>query len=395
PTHSQVNPVLVNQIEDLLTTNELAQAIDVAERLLKRQPESKLQIYALSTIANAHMDLAAFGLAEASYERLLTQPLNSKERHEVQEQLALSIYRQAEAHSKEGEWRLAANEFMRVATRTPNSEIRPVAQFDAADIYLTLAEYPEAITQFKQLRELYPTHSVSETVPDKLATAYENTNQHHLAAQEFSLLAAQYRENDPELSRESLWRAAELEQKSGNKIAMRQRFETYIKEWPQPIEQRAEAQFIMAKSYDSGSAERSKWIKQLQTNFKEAPENDRIAWLSGWASLEQAAPEHKAFDEIALDQPLRRSLKLKVGAMRNALEYYQDTLDTGITEHVTRAQHQIGLLYETLAKDLMDSERPPNLDEFELEMYELDLEERAFPYEDQAIDYYLANMELV
>src|SRR5699024_8041816 len=187
---------------------------------------------------------------------------------QAQEQLALSIYRQAETHSKEGEWRLAAKDFMRVAERTPNSEIRPVAQFDAADIYLTLAEYPEAITQFKQLRELYPHHKVSETVPDKLATAYENTNQHHLAAQEFSLLAAQHRDNDPELSRESLWRAAELEQKSGNKVAMRQRFEAYIKEWPQPIEQRAEAQFMLAQSYADNSTERAKWVTQLQANFK-------------------------------------------------------------------------------------------------------------------------------
>lgn len=395
PTHSQVNPVLVNQIEDLLATNELAQAIEVSEQLLKRQPESKLQIYALSTIANAHMDLATFDLAETNYERLLNQPLSIDERNQAQEQLALSIYRQAETHSKEGEWRLAAKDFMRVAERTPNSEIRPVAQFDAADIYLTLAEYPEAITQFKQLRELYPHHKVSETVPDKLATAYENTNQHHLAAQEFSLLAAQHRDNDPELSRESLWRAAELEQKSGNKVAIRQRFEAYIKEWPQPIEQRAEAQFMLAQSYADNSTERAKWVAQLQANFKEAPENNRIAWLAGWASLEQAAPEHKTFASISLDQPLRRSLKLKVTAMRSALDHYQEALDTGISEHVTQAQYQVGQLYETLAQDLMDSERPPNLDEFELEMYELDLEERAFPYEDQAIDYYLANMELV
>lgn len=395
PNHDQVNPVLVNQIEDLLSTGELAQTIDVAALLLARQPETKLQVYALSTIANAYMDLEHFDQAEASYERLLAQPLNATEREQFQEQLALSIYRQAEEHGKQGEWRLAATDFMRVVERTPNSDIRPVAQFDAADIYLTLAEYPSAITQFTQLREHYPHHQVSETVPDKLAVAYENTNQHHLAAQEFALLAAQHRDTDPELSRESLWRAAELEQKSGNQVAMRQRFEAYIKAWPTPIEQRAEAQFILANSYESGSSERNKWLTQLQANFKEAAESNRIAWLAGWASLEQAAPEHASFNAIKLDQPLRRSLKLKVGTMQNALKLYQDTLDTGISEHVTQAQYQVGLLYETLAKDLMDSERPPHLDEFELEMYELDLEERAFPYEDQAIDYYLANIELV
>lgn len=394
PQHEQVNPVLVNAIEDLLVTHQLPQAIEVAEVLLMRQPESKLQIYALNTVANAHMDLKNFALAENNYDKLLTQPLSTEEHKHSQEQLALSVYRQAEALTKEGEWRLAASEYLRAAERVPNSKIRPVAQFDAADIYLTLSEYPAAITQFKLLRASYPNHQVSETIPDKLAIAYENTNQHHLAAAEFSLLAEKHRTTDPELSRESLWRAAELEQKSGNNIAMRQRFETYIKTWPQPIEQRAEAQFILAQSYDKQGPERTKWIHQLYANFKEAPDNDRVAWLAGWAALEQAKPEHNTFTGIVLDQPLRRSLKLKVTAMSNALGHYQATLDTGISDHVTQAQHQIGLLYETLAKDLMNSERPPGLDEFELEMYELDLEERAFPYEDQAIDYYLTNMEL-
>lgn len=394
PQHEQVNPVLVNAIEDLLVTHQLPQAIEVAEVLLARQPENKLQVYALNTIANAYMDINGFALAENHYAKLLTLPFSPEEHKQTQEQLALSIYRQAEALTQTGEWRLAASEYLRAAERVPHSSIRPVAQFDAADIYLTLSEYPAAITQFKLLRASYPNHPVSETIPDKLAIAYENTNQHHLAAAEFSLLADKHRTSDPELSRESLWRAAELEQKSGNNIAMRQRFETYIKAWPQPIEQRAEAQFILAQSYDKQRPERTQWINQLYANFNEAPDNDRIAWLAGWAALEQAKTEHDAFTGIALKQPLRRSLKLKVTTMRHALGHYQATLDTGVSDHVTQAQHQIGLLYETLAKDLMDSERPPGLDEFELEMYELDLEERAFPYEDQAIDYYLANMEL-
>lgn len=395
PQHGQVNPVLVNTIEDLLATNQLLKAIEIAEILLARQPESKLQIYALNTIANAHMDLNNFALAESHYDRLLTQPQSAAEQKQTQEQLALSIYRQAEVLTETDEWHLAASEYLRAAERVPHSKIRPIAQFDAANIYLSHSDYPEAIAQFKLLRASYPHHPVSETIPDKLAMAYENTNQHHLAAIEFSLLAEKHRTSDPELSRESLWRAAELEQKSGNKIAMRQRFEAYIKTWPHPIEQRAEAQFILAQSYENQGTERTKWINQLYANFKEAPDNDRVTWLAGWAALEQAKPEHNTFTGIVLDQPLRRSLKLKITAMRNALKHYQAALDTGMSDHVTQAQYQIGLLYETLANDLMNSERPPGLDEFELEMYELDLEERAFPYEDQAISYYLANMELV
>jgi cellulose synthase operon protein C len=52
-------------------------------------------------------------------------------------------------------------------------------------------------------------------------------------------------------------------------------------------------------------------------------------------------------------------------------------------------------MYQVLAKDMIDSERPAGLDELELEQYELLLEEQALPYEDQAIDILIANTDLV
>ena len=52
-------------------------------------------------------------------------------------------------------------------------------------------------------------------------------------------------------------------------------------------------------------------------------------------------------------------------------------------------------MYRVLARDLIASERPNGLDELELEEYTMLLEDKAFPYEDQAIDILIANTNLV
>ena len=50
--------------------------------------------------------------------------------------------------------------------------------------------------------------------------------------------------------------------------------------------------------------------------------------------------------------------------------------------------------YRKLAADLMASERPKGLNELELEQYGILLEEQSTPFEDKALDLYIANANL-
>lgn len=395
PSHVQVNPVLVNTIETQLAAGALPEAISAAEALLTHQPEDDLAIYALSTMANAYLDLQQYAEAEAHYEQLLRHPLSAEDTAEAEEKLALSLYRQADALASEAQWQQAAEGFLRVVERTPHTSIRPIAQYEAATLYLNASEYQAAIPLLKALRQQFPHHEQSATVPDKLALAYESTEQYGLAAQEYAFLAQRFQEEDPELSREALWRAVELEQKSGDTTALRKRLNTYIHTWSSPLLPLAEAQYLLANTYGENAPERQPLLEALSAHLAKAPEDDRIAWLAGWAALALAQQSTEEFTQLPLKQPLAQHLNAKVAAMRRSLAHYQVALDTGVSEHVTEAQYQVGWLYETLAEDLMNSERPAGLDALELELYELDLEDRALPYEDRAIDYYLANTALV
>jgi hypothetical protein len=77
--------------------------------------------------------------------------------------------------------------------------------------------------------------------------------------------------------------------------------------------------------------------------------------------------------------------------MEDVLKVYGDAAAYGIAEVTTAATFRLGEAYQQFSRDLMDSERPPGLDELALEQYELLLEEQTFPFEEKAIELYETN----
>ena len=124
-----------------------------------------------------------------------------------------------------------------------------------------------------------------------------------------------------------------------------------------------------------------------------AQRSDRTRFLAATASLELAEPVRRRFEVVKLKQPLAESMKLKRSLMEEVIEVYTDAADYGIADVTTASTFRLGEVYENFSTDLMDSERPGNLDEAALEQYELLLEEQIYPFEEKAIDIYKANTD--
>jgi hypothetical protein len=120
---------------------------------------------------------------------------------------------------------------------------------------------------------------------------------------------------------------------------------------------------------------------------------DRTRYLAATASIELAAPVRERFEVVQLTQPLASSMKLKRGLMEDVIKAYTDAIDYGVAEVTTEATYYLAETYEHFSADLMDSERPRDLDEMALEQYELLLEEQTFPFEEKAIDLYKTNAD--
>lgn len=401
PQHQQVVNVLHDTAEDQLALNDVAGAVTTAGILVNRQPPPSSQMlrYGWATIANGEFDLGRFQVAEVAYTQLLAQPMPEQARSEYREKLALSIYRQAEQQRDAGTLDLAAATFLRVGQTVPEASVRKNADFDAATLFINQSNSAAAIPVLEAFRDRYPNDPLTATIPDKLAVAYEQQGNYTAAAGELAIIAANYKGEDNELSRQALWKAAEMQDRAEQPEASIALYQKYLQEWPEPYDFRSEAQYRLVElnRKTANTAQESYWLRELVTSYQQAGSNasDRVAWLAAYASFTLAEPNFQSFKSVTLSQPLKDSLASKTGYMRQALSDYQAVAQIGVAEFATASNYKIGEMYRLLAKDLIGSERPTGMDELEAEEYTMLLEDKALPYEDQAIDILIANADLV
>lgn len=402
PGHEKSAVVLQSVIEDQLEKKDIAGAVTTSGMLvsLNPPPPPALLKYGWQTIADGEFDLGRHKVAEFAYGKVLAfNDLKPDERKTYTERLAASVYKQAEQLAAEGKDMEAAAEFMRVGSVVPDAGVRATAEFDAALIYLKREQWMQAIPVLEQFRARYPKNELAETIPDKLALAYEKTGNWAAAAREMESIHDTNLKTEPELARAALWQAAELTAKSGDENAVMRLYNRYITLHPAPLEPRMEAQYRLLQIHEKRGdlKNREAMLAALSQGARSggSEASPRVRYLGAFASFTMAEPVFQRFTDYKLKLPLRNSLAEKRKLMQSALDAYSTTTRLGVAEFTSAAQYRTAEVYRILAADLMASERPRGLGELELEQYDLLLEEQALPFEDQAIMLYTQNADLV
>jgi tetratricopeptide (TPR) repeat protein len=399
PTHQDAAGVLTRAAQDLFAAKEGPRAAEVAQMVLARDPpaEPARRRIAGTIIGQVNFDAGNFAAAETAFgqARTLAAP-NEAERNVLNEQIAASVYRQAEARRQSGDEAGAVDDFLRVAAAAPGATIRATAQYDAAAALVNLKQWPRAIEVLEGLRRDYPKNDFQFDVTQKLAVAYEQSGRAAEAAAEFERIAGRPGET-AEVRVEALTTAAALHERSGNTAKTVQLYEKLIAEYPKPVAERIENRQKLAEmAARAGNTERERhWQREIikADAAAGAARTDRTRYLAARASLAQAQPARDAFRTVKLAAPLNKSLVAKRKALENALAGYRTASEYNVAEVTTAASFETAELYRQLAADLMSSERPARLSADAREQYDLLLEEQAFPFEEQAIKLHEANAE--
>ncbi|MCC5793167.1 MAG: tetratricopeptide repeat protein [Chromatiales bacterium] len=396
PEHPEAVPVLAAVAEERFGAGELDRAIEIAGLVVTHQPPAtpELERVGWTVIAHAQFDLGRYAQAEQAYLRLRTLPLADAQRNEVDTRIAATIFRQAEQAREAGEVDRAVTNFLRLGEAVPASELRPNAVYDAAALLLVNERWGEAAGLLQQFRAEFPQHALNTEVTRNLAISLAEDRQYSAAAAEYARLADDA-SVEPAAQRAALWQAADLHASAGNPAGQRQVYERIVARFPQPADEALEARHRLAGlALDAGEpAARQRWLAEIidaDLALGEA-RTLRSRTLAAHAALELAHPYRDQFAAIRLTLPLDQSLPAKRSRMERALAAYGRAADYGIAEVVTAATYEIAELYFQLSLDLLASERPPGLDPDALEQYEILLEEQVFPFEEQALDLYLAN----
>lgn len=397
PAHPEASAVQVRAMQQLFDRRDFERAIAEAGKVLTWLPPMPVERerLALNVTADSEFELARFDRAEAAYARL--QPLvppGDKAREAIDERIAASIYKQAEAKQAAGDANGAVNDFLRIASSAPNASIRVNAEYDAGALLLREKQWPRAIEVLEAFRRDYGTSPLAADVPRRLAGAYIEAGRPLEAAVELERISDTATES-AEARRLALEQAADLNEKGGHPERAAVNWAAFVQRYPEPaapaVEVRQKLADFAATSHDA--AGRQRWLKEIVSADGSAGggRTDRTRYLAAKAFLELAIPAREAFYAIRLTAPLKNSLAAKKTAMETAVQAYTAAADYAVAEVTTAATFELAELYRRLGKDLLESEHPAGLDQDALEQYVTLLEEQAYPFEEKAIEVHAIN----
>jgi tetratricopeptide (TPR) repeat protein len=400
PEHKQA-PVILSAAADMLyELKSYPLAVKTGRQLIEQYPntDKKLVRSAWLVVAHGSFDQTNYKDAEVAYIRVLKlTEAKDDSREKLTENLAASIYKQGEQERKLENHREAANHFLRIATVTPTAKIRPTAEYDAAASLIILKDWPAAATVLVDFRNRYPQSELQTEITKKLAIVYKENGDLLASAAEFERIETETK--DDLLRREALEQSAELYVKAESMKDALRVYTKYVSKFPHPVENAIETRQKIADIYKK-SDNNKKYIAELksivQADSSAGKERtDRTRYLAANAALVLAEPSLTAFYDIKLVKPFKKNLNKKKQRMKAAIDKYNKLIDYEVSEVTAAATYQLAEIYFHFSRALMESERPDDLNEVELEQYNLVLEEQAYPFEEKAIDVHEKNIELL
>lgn len=387
--------VLGHAATALLQLQDYELAISAADSLASWQPRPSDDIVlgALLVKAHSHFELAQYATAEDAFQQSLAHmPADDPRRSATTDHLAATVYRRAEEAVTGEDYLLAADQFARVMAVAPDSSIAINAHFDAASNYQRAGDLNEANRLLLEFRARHPEHELSVSIAPRLVANYEEMGLWQQAASELDVIAAA--DPGPDNQRQALYLAAQYYDKADAPELALARYRSYANSWPEPVTDRLEAMNRVAGLHlENGNLDKQQeWLAEIiAADAAQAEPTDRSRYLAAQSSSMLAQSQYEAYVAIRLTYPLKQSLRAKKDAMQRTLTAYQKTGDYGIAQFSTLASYRMAQVYQQLSIDLLNSQRPGDIDALALEQYELMLEEQAYPFEEKAIAIHEAN----
>ena len=397
PGSKHTPAILTNTAAELFTLKDYPRAASIAEKLsTTKQLDKKLFVSALLVLGHSKFEMRNYEQAELAYKELMTKiPHEHKEYNNIRERLAASIYKQGEQAKDAHKLELAAAYFLRVNKEVPSSKLSATADFDAATIYVELKSWGKAKNTLQTFRKRYPkNHKLQTGVTEKLALVYSKTGQPLKAANEMVYLAKNATHYDRDQRRELLWDAVKIYGDNKQEKKAKDILLSYLKDYPQPVEQAVEARQLLAEINKKTDSRRYYyWLREIikADNKAGKQRSARTHFLAAQAYMELTLPLFNAYKSARLTIPLKKSLKRKKLLMQKVVKSYNNALKYRVAEITTSATYYIAEIYNDFATTLLHSQRPKKLSADELDQYNVLLEDQAYPFEEKAITIHEAN----
>jgi TolA-binding protein len=400
PQHDQAPVVLAAAAQDAYEMKDLVLARDSSRHLIEKFPNAAAGVRrdAWLVVAHSTFGLAEYGDAEQAYGHVLeATPEADAARAGLVENLAASIYKQGEQANQAGDYRTAANHFVRVKQVAPTSKICAAAEYDAGAALLHLKDWTAAAQVLDEFRRSFPEHELQKEATKQIAYAYQQAGQLAQSAGEYERVAKE--SPNPQLRAEALLQAGDLYGQANNTDRALETYSHYVEQFPKPIETAVETRSKIAEIYKS-KGDQARYHKQLEEIVRidgtaGGERTDRTRNIAARGALELSKPIYEQFASLKLVQPFERSLQEKQRSMDVATKAFGRLVDYQVGEVTAAATFYMAEIYANFSHALRESERPADLGADALKEYDQQLAAAAQPLEDKAIGVHEKNLELM
>ena len=393
---NRVSGLMADLAARWLAAGEHERGLHYASQVLTAPGASPAEQYAAWQVtARIRQKEGDYGLAERAWNQALDlaesdqlKDVTGDQLAAIRRQLATAVYRQGEVAAFQGRLGEAVGHFRRVDSVLPGSEIAIRARYDAANTLLKASDWTAAVVDLQEFRTDHPQHDLTAGISEKLVHAWIQSDKPTQAASEL-LQAAENHANPWQLR----LRASELLNEAGNVAERNALYRDYLATGPKAGDgsEHERLQTFRYRLIESGD-DPDHWREALvQSELDSAWHSaDTLEWASR-SSLVLGARAAAAFTSISLSQPLEQSLGRKQKALETARQRFLDAEALGGERVLSESLFRRAELYRGLAKDLMTSAVPSDLNELEAMQYQMLLEEEAYPFEEKGIQLHTEN----
>jgi len=395
PNDNRTASIITHAAELAFSSNNYTQAIKTARLIPEKSSHARVRKANIIT-AHSYFKLNKFNEAEELYTAILKNtPANSKSFINMQNNLALSIYRQGEAAKAKNNISSATYHFSRITKILPTSDIAATGLYDAIALYMSNKLWGKAIDSMKQFQLLFPKHKYFNSITKNLSVAYLNSNQGLKAAQEFEKLSNF--DDNKKIKKTALLQAAELYETKENYTSAIRSYKKYVNLYKKPFTQYMESmhKLLTLNRLINKQNEIKHWRKQIMTADKRTSNSsrtERTRFITSSAFLSLAREKDSLYRNLKLIRPLKKNFIRKKKAMQLAVELYARTSSYRVADATTESTYAIASIYNDFSDALLNSDSPRGLNASEQEQYKILIEDRAFPFEEKSIEFHELNM---
>jgi hypothetical protein len=248
-----------------------------------------------------------------------------------------------------------------------------------------------------EFRRDNPTHELVKDATKQIANAFQQAGDLGGAAGEYERVANEA--TDPALRAEALLLAGKLHEDAKDMDRALAVYTRYVGEFPKPLGDALEAHQRMAeihKARGNDARYRAELESVVQADARAGAERtSRTRTLAGRAALVLTEPQYTRFASIELKQPFEKSMAAKQKAMSEAIKAFNALVPYEVADVTAAATFYMAQVYAGFSRSLNQSERPAGLGGADLQDYNDQLDEMAFPFEEKAIGLHEKNIELM